>query len=219
MPVYSSIAGGAVCGITQGMITGQEGIHMEKDEILAKGVNFVYAKEFILKEYGEGVWVRALETLAYTERAFWGGALLIHESYPFSVFKSMVSAISKELGKPKDTEAARVYEYIADRSLNALYKIFFRFANPSFVIKNYPKLWDRFFNTGKVEVPVAEKGHAIVKFVLPEVFLDWLPPACLGYSKKAVEMAGGKKLTLTQTSKTSLPGALWEIVYELKWLE
>lgn len=192
---------------------------MEKEEVLAKGVNFVYAREFILKEYGEGLWGKALGTLAHIERALWGGALLIHESYPFSVFKSMVSAVSKELGNPEDTETARLYEYIADRSLNVLYKVFFRFANPSFVIRNYPKLWDRFFNTGKVEVPLAEKGHAMVKFILPEVFLDWLPAACLGYSRKAVEMAGGRELTLKQKSKSPLPGALWEIVYELKWVE
>ena len=192
---------------------------MEKGEVLAKGVNFVYAKEFILKEYGEGLWERALESLVRSEREFWRGTQLIHESYPFGAFKSMVSAVSKELGKPEDTEAARLYEYIAERSLSVLYKVFFKFANPSFVIKNYPKLWDRFFNTGKVEVPVAEKGHAVLKFILPEVFLDWLPPACLGYSKKAVEMAGGKKLTLTQKSRSLLPGALWEVVFELKWVE
>jgi hypothetical protein len=70
-----------------------------------------------------------------------------------------------------------------------------------------------------VEVPVAEKGHAIVKFILPEIFLDWISPACLGYSKKAVEMAGGRNLVIQQKSKSLLPDYIWEIVYELRWDE
>lgn len=189
------------------------------EEVLARGPNFIYAREFVLKEYGKEIWDRILGSLSPSEREIWEGPPLAYDSYPFSAFKSMVSALSRELDSPRDTETARLYEYIADRSLNVLYKVFFRFANPSFVVKNYPRLWDRFFNTGKVEVPVAEKGHAIVRFTLPEVFTDWLPPACLGYSKKAVEMAGGKNLTMKQISRSVLPDKSWEITYELNWNE
>ena len=57
-----------------------------------------------------------------------------------------------------------------------------------------------FFNAGSVEVPLVEKGHAVLKFLPPEIFNDWLPPACLGYSKKAVEMAGGRNLTMQRSS-------------------
>jgi hypothetical protein len=70
-----------------------------------------------------------------------------------------------------------------------------------------------------VEVPVAEKEHAIVRFLLPEIFNDWLPPACLGYSKKAVEMAGGSRLTMDRVSRGKKGEDLWETVYELRWNE
>ncbi len=189
------------------------------EEVLAKGTNFVYAKEFIRKEYGEEIWGKVLGTLAPSDKEVWSGALLVNEQFPFRAFKSMVLALSKELGKAEDAETARLYEYIADRSLNVLYKVFFKFANPSFVIKNYPLLWNRFFNSGNVEVSEAEKGHAVVKFILPEIFWDWLQPACLGYSKKAIEMAGGTNLTLRRQSESSRTDALKEIVYELKWDE
>ncbi len=188
-------------------------------EVLARGPNFVFAKEFILRTYGKETWERLVATLAPADGKIWTGPPLTYESYPFTAFKSMVSSLSKEVGIREDAETAQLYEYIADRSLNVLYKVFFRLANPSFVIKNYPKLWERFFNTGKVEVPVAEKGHAVVKFTLPAIFLDWLPPACLGYSKKAVELAGGRNLRMKERSKSLLPNDDWEIVYELKWEE
>jgi hypothetical protein len=188
-------------------------------DVLARGPNFVFTKEFVVNKYGKEMWERLVGGLAPEDEKVWTGPPLTYESYPFSAFKSMVSALSKELGIREDKETAELYEYIADRSLNVLYKMFFRFANPSFVIKNYPKLWERFFNSGKVEVPVAEKGHAVVKFVLPEIFLDWLPPACLGYSKKAVELAGGRNLKMRETSKSLFSSKEWEIVYELKWDE
>ena len=131
----------------------------------------------------------------------------------------MTAVLAKELDSPEEAEIARMYEYIADRSLNVIHKMFFKVASPSFVIGNYPQLWRRFFTSGKVEVSTAQKGHATLKFTLPEIFLDWLSPACLGYSTKAVEMAGGSNLTQQEKSRTLSSNGGWEIVYELNWNE
>ena len=87
------------------------------------------------------------------------------------------------------------------------------------MIQNYPKLWGMFFNAGTVEVTAAEKGHAVLKFLLPEIFNEWLSPACLGYSKKAVEMAGGRNLAMKKNSARKVSDNLWESVYELRWTE
>jgi hypothetical protein len=151
---------------------------------VAKGVNFVFAKEYILKEYGEQVWQRALARLPDEQATLWSGAIV-----PF------------------------------DRSLNAVYKIFFKLANPSFVIGNYPKLWSRFFTTGSVTVPTAEKGFAKLHFQLPEMFLDWLGPACLGYSNKAVSMSGGRNVLVEELSRKLMPGGHWEVDFEIRWSE
>ncbi len=188
-------------------------------QVLAKGVNFLYSKQFIEAQYGGAVWVRVMKSLSPESSAVWSGALLAHQEYPFSAFKEMTTKLIGEIQAAQDSETARIYEYIADQSLNRMYKIFFAFSNPSFVIKNYPKLWAKFFNSGKVEVPVSEKGHAVLKFTVPEIFLDWLPPACLGYSKKAVEMAGGRNLTMKALTKSPASAGTWEITYELRWQE
>jgi len=66
---------------------------------------------------------------------------------------------------------------------------------------------------------VSEKGHAILKFTLPEIFNDWLEPACFGYSKKAVEMSGGRNLTMEMKGSDKASDDLWETVYELHWDE
>jgi hypothetical protein len=192
---------------------------IEMGDVLAKGVNFLYSKRFIVSEYGTEKWDLVFKTLPKDSQDVWASGILVSNSYPFAAFKEMMNALTKQLGSPKRDQLARIYEYIADQSLNKIYKIFFRFANPSFVIKNYPKLWANFFNTGRVEVPVAEKGHAVLKFILPEIFLDWLPPACMGYSKKAVEMSGGKDLSMKEVSTKRLDEDSWEIIFELNWSE
>jgi hypothetical protein len=195
-------------------------VHQRREamkEVMARGTNFVYARDFIQSTYGHAVWEKALAALPPEDASLWKGAALVSGLYPFRAFKAMVAALSKALGKVEDTETARLYEYIAGRSLSTIYKLFFRLAEPSFVIKNYPKLWERFFDSGKVEVPLAEKGHALLKFTLPEIFMSWIAPACLGYSRKAVALSGGRNLALAEKSRTLLPDGQWEITYELHW--
>ena len=187
--------------------------------VMAKGVNFLFARKYIEEKYGMEIWTRTMQSLSKESKAVWSGVLLAGSEYPFEAFRAMMSALNTELKTAKDPEIAAIYEYIADQSLNKTYKIFFRLANPSFVIKNYPKLWNMFFNAGTVEVQVAESGHAVLKFLLPEIFNDWLPPACLGYSKKAVEMAGGRNLVMKKNSAGKISDDLWETVYDLQWME
>jgi hypothetical protein len=191
----------------------------DMEQVLARGVNFLYTKQFIVNKYGNERWEGMLQSLSDDSHKIWNGSLVPIGEYPFSSFKELTSILSSELKLDHESELASIYEYISDHSLNSLYKIFFSFANPSFVIKNYPKLWRRFFNSGIVEVPVSESGHAILKFTLPEIFFDWLEPACLGYSKKAVEMAGGRNLTMEIKDTSKISNDLWEIVYELHWFE
>lgn len=187
--------------------------------VLAKGVSFLYARTYIQTKYGQETWEKVVQSMPLESKEVWAHSLLVTKEYPFEAFKDMMSSLAGVLKTAKDAELAAIYEHIADQSLNKMYKIFFRLAYPSFVIKNYPSLWKMFFNAGTVEVPVAEKGHAIVRFLLPEIFNDWLPPACLGYSKKAVEMAGGRGLTMDRISRGKKGEDRWETVYELRWNE
>ncbi|MDD3804430.1 MAG: hypothetical protein PHW02_08635 [bacterium] len=187
-------------------------------EIKARGVNFLYAKEFIIRKYGEDFFDKLKTQISKEASLVWSGPILSLSSYQFEHFKSMVYALCRELKSDEVDSTAEMYAYIADRSLNNLYKIFFRLSNPAFVLKNYPKLWDRFFTSGIVTVEITENTTARIKFELPEIFLDWLPGACYGFSKKAVEMAGGKNLKMNEVSKKMLDDGEYEIIYNLEWV-
>lgn len=188
-------------------------------DVMARGPNFVFAEEFIRYTHGDVVWEQVLGDMSAEAKTTWGEPILVTGSYPFSAFKEMLAALARVVGEMPESETAQMYEFIADKSLSTVHKFFFRFADPSFVIKRYPILWQRFFKSGEVRVPEATKGSARLEFDLPEIFSDWLQPACFGYSKKAVEMAGGSNLELKELNQEELPGNIWRTTYELSWSE
>ena len=177
------------------------------------------AREYVINTFGEALWTRALARVAPEQRRIWEQPLLTVSAYDFAAFKAVAAAVAVEAKANGDRAVAAMYEYIAERSLNTLYKVFFRLANPAFVIGNFPKLWSRFFTSGEVRVPVAEREHARLEFTVPEIFLDWLGPACLGYSTKAVALAGGRAVGVREVRRTARGGGLWEVVYDVTWRE
>ncbi|MBN1782594.1 hypothetical protein JW948_15770 [bacterium] len=207
--------------LTNPLITPPFGEQASQPDVLvyAKGPNFVFGREYIKNTCGETVWQNVLDHMPESAREVWKQKLITVGSYPFIAFKQMLHSLATVLEDVSQQQTAQMYEYIADRSLNSLYKIFFSFTKPSFVISNYPKLWQRFFTCGEVNVPVATKEFAMVEFLLPEIFLDWLPPACYGYSKKAVEMAGGTQMEMHLNDKIHEQDNSWHFIYELQWKE
>lgn len=189
------------------------------DTVLARGPNFVYGREFVREEHGPEVWERVIAALPPEAAAVWEGTLLVTGAYPFSAFKAMLAALTGLVGARPDDETARMYSYIANRSLNSVYKFFLRLAQPSFVISHYPILWKRFFLSGSVQVPDAGPGRARLEFDLPEIFLDWIRPACLGYSSRAVSLSGGSDLELEEIERVQQPDGEWRISYALRWKE
>ena len=187
--------------------------------VLARGPNFVYGRQFIRETYGQKTWEQVIETLPDEADSVWSGPLLITGTYPFSAFKSMLGALTDVLGARPEVETARMYSYIADQSLNSVYKFFFRFAQPAFVISRYPILWQRFFTSGRVDVPFARAGNARLEFTLPEIFLDWIRPACLGYSTKAISLSGGSGLEMEDLETSRRADGEWRIAYQLTWQE
>ena len=188
-------------------------------EVQARGPNFVYAREFLETRYGIETWERVLDALPERAAEVWRRPLLVTGTYPFQAFKDMLAALSQIVEAIPEDETAKMYEHIADRSLTTIHKFFFKFAEPAFVIRRYPVLWQRFFLSGKVEVPEADSGHAKLVFELPEIFLDWLGPACAGYSKRAVELAGGSQFELIQSGHDDLGEGRHRMEYELFWKE
>ncbi|HSG05545.1 MAG TPA: hypothetical protein VLB09_04005, partial [Nitrospiria bacterium] len=150
------------------------------DEVKAKGLNFVYFRDYVTENQGAAFWSDFLQNLPEEDQHIWKGAIL-SAWYPFKYFKTGFFEYARLMGTGNRSKLPKVYEYIAEKSLNTIYKVFFKVAaSPTFVLKNYPKLWSLFFNTGSVEILETGDKHCTFRFTLPEIFLDWLGPACTG---------------------------------------
>ncbi len=189
------------------------------EDVFARGPNFVYGMEFVREEHGLKVWEQVIEAMPPEDRSVWEGPLLITGAYRFAAFKAMLAALTEVVGVRPEEETAQMYSYIADRSLNSVYKFFFRLAQPSFVIARYPILWQRFFKSGSVEVSGGGAGRARLDFTLTEIFLDWIRSPCLGYSTRAVSLSGGSDLRMEEIEQSPLADGLWRISYQLSWTE
>ncbi|HEY0995138.1 MAG TPA: hypothetical protein VGD77_04030 [Gemmatimonadaceae bacterium] len=189
----------------------------QQSTIVARGANFVFARNFVHQHYGPEAWARVLARLSPEHRRLWESPLMLIGTYDFGAFKATAAAVGEETGAG-DRALAAMYEYAADQSLNTLYKVFFRLANPAFVIGNFPKLWPRFFTAGEVRVENVSRDRAELRFSVPQIFLDWLGPACLGYSSKAVQLAGGTGVRVREIDRRAGGDGKWEVGYEVSWV-
>jgi len=188
------------------------------DDAFAKGINFVFAKEYILQKYPEPIWDKALNNIPEEYVLVWKNASM-NGCYSFNAFKAMVNAISTLVNIKSKEEYSKLYEYIADKSLNTIYKIFFKLTQPAFVISKYPILWNRFFIIGEIKITFTEKGAANLNFILPEIFNDWIEAACYGYSKKAIDLSGGRNMLQQMISQKKIDEDKWESVFKIMWNE
>lgn len=185
-------------------------------EVKAKGVNFVYFKKYVIDNHGDAYWKKLEDSMESSEKDLWE-EVLVSGWYPFSSFKKAFFQYARLQGAQGQSSLPAVYEYIADCSLTTLYKLFFKVAqSPHFVLSNYPKLWSMFFDQGQVEALDNKNNQCTIRFVVPEVFLDWLPPACVGYTRKAVMLSGGRDVVVRERSRQK-DGDLHVVTYFAEW--
>ncbi len=184
--------------------------------VMAKGINFVYFKKYVLQAEGERFWNALLESAPETDQSVWRMPVL-SAWYPFEMFKCMFFRYAEAKGQNRDADLSRIYEYIARHSLSTIHRLLFKAtASPHFVLSNYPKLWGQFFKDGAVEVLENANQRCRFCFVLPEIFLDWLPPACTGYTRMAVTLAGGRDVQIRESARERR-GGLHFVSYEASW--
>lgn len=53
------------------------------EEVLARGPNFVYGREFVREEHGLRTWEQVVDALPAEAASVWNGPLLITGTYPW----------------------------------------------------------------------------------------------------------------------------------------
>ena len=91
------------------------------DDRIARGVNSMNAREHVVREHGEAMWAHLLDQLPPDAAQVWGGPLVAIGTYSFGACRAFAAVLATESGGRSDETLSGMYDYIADRSLNALY--------------------------------------------------------------------------------------------------
>jgi hypothetical protein len=110
-----------------------------------KGSNFVSLRAFT---NARGATQRLRETLEPEVLATFDQALAIGW-YPATTFVAALHALGPAVGEPGAEAMAAYGSFAAEHDLTTLHRVFFRFANPAYVLEKSTQYWSRFHDRGE----------------------------------------------------------------------
>ena len=135
----------------------------------AKGSVFIYAKEFILETHGKELWNKIIEPLNEEEKLICNSELSPHEWYPVFLLNRVFDSYDKILGNNDKKSIIPIAEYIAEKDLSPVFNLFVNLKDPIFVLENIPSIWNRYFDTGKVNIILSDKENMHYQLSLDEL--------------------------------------------------
>ena len=112
--------------------------------------------------------------------------------YPFELFIDLTETIDRVFGKGDGALFRQVAGQTAEDDLSTVYKIFFRFMQPMFIVQKAAQLWRSYYTSGTVTATSPEKGLIeleIAEFGTPH----WAHcESVLGWAQRSIQLTGVK---------------------------
>lgn len=113
--------------------------------------------------------------------------------YPMSLFIALTQAIDRICGKGDGALYRQVAGQTAEDDLSTVYKVFFKFAKPSFIISKAASLWRQYYDTGQLHV-TSQPGFCELELI------DFGEPSfvhcesVIGWAMRSIELTGAKNV-------------------------
>lgn len=205
---------------------GVKGLHgLQKGPILpgredfmanVKGSAVKASALFVQERLGMEGYQRISGRLPPGARETFQGAILQSSWYPFAHLRAFMEEARKEIPTPPGRSIAwEMGRFSADHGLNSLYRVFFKVADPGFIIRKGSQVLATYYDSGKMEPVVEEKGHALLRltgFDEPHpLFCDRL----LGWMERTLELCGAASIQMGHPRCLSRGDASCD--YEGRW--
>ena len=161
----------------------------------AKGTVIASTLAFLNEKLGKEGAVQLIEGLGAEHSALLKGPVLQGNWYPIDLLIKLVIAAEGKVAMPekkKKTLAWELGRFSAETGLKGIYKVFFKMADISFIIKRAPHVWSSYYDSGTMQVLVAEPNKAIMRIAGFDQPSAILCDRVLGWMERTVEMSGGK---------------------------
>ncbi len=160
-----------------------------------KGTSVAAVVRFVERQWGsEGLQRLAAAVKPQEAAKLLTGQILAGSWYPFAYFAALLESAEVLFGGAGDV-ARREGRYCAEWDLRGVYRVFIKFASPSFLVERAGKVWRQYYDSG--ELAVVESAPNRVVFELR----DFAAPhrahceTVLGWSERAAELTGVGKVT------------------------
>lgn len=172
---------------------------------------------FFQEKLGKETYAKILAKLGPADREAIETVVLQSAWYEYSlVLRIMEAAEEFYKGTGPKSMAWEMGRFSAEYGLKTVYKIFFKVADPHFIISRASKIFGNYFDAGSMEVVSLEKHAAHIRvrgFDQPcQAFCD----RAQGWMERTLELAGAKSVVITHP-KCAAQGGAW-CDYMGRWL-
>lgn len=183
----------------------------------AKGTVIASTLAFLNEKLGKEGTARLIEGLGPEHSALLTGPVLQGNWYPIDLLIKLIISAEGKVAPPekKRTLAWELGRFSADTGLKGIYKVFFKMADISFIIKRAPHLWTSYYDSGTMQVLVAESNKSIIRIAGFDQPSTILCDRVLGWMERTVEMSGGKSVVMSHPACAARGDAFCE--YRGEW--
>lgn len=184
--------------------------------VKVKGTALKSTMVFLEERVGGDQIREAISNFPDEERRRLADPIILSEWYPFSLLVKLMDSCMPMVKTEGNKSIYWVLgRFSADYSLKGIYKIFFRFADPHYIIKKSSQVFSSYYDSGKMEVVICEPHQAILHltgFNEPSIkFCDRL----LGFMERTLELTGTKSATISHPKCLARGGPYCE--YMANW--
>lgn len=160
-----------------------------------KGLGFINVRSFVVERYGATAWKELVDSFPPAERAILGAIVSIGW-YDLELYARLIRTIDERLGRGNLKVCYALGRYEAERDLTGAHQWFLKLFGPTTAIEQMGKYWRRFHDTGAWETERRGDREVFARLTGWGVVDAALCRELLGYVGRALELLGGREITL-----------------------
>jgi len=182
---------------------------------MAKGIGFLHVRAFVEERFSASGWEQLGQRLSEDDRTALR-SLTATGWYSLALYARLLHAVQDTFGWDEHEIIRQQARYQAERDLKVIFRVFFRLANPSYVVSKATEFWNRLQSAGTWTIE--REGASKVRGTLDGWGVDrLLCVELVAYMERLIELVGGKNVVGEHPACRAQGQP--SCVYTLRWRE
>jgi hypothetical protein len=163
-----------------------------------KGTAVDASLRYVRERFGEAALAGILGALSPADRAALGQGVLASSWYPMDALLRFMQEAERQIGPREPDVVRRMGRTSSEYSIKGVYKVFFRFGSPEFIISRAAQVFASYYDTGAMKVIESVPGSAMIEltgFAGARPFCDRVQ----GWMERTLELAGARNVRLAHS--------------------